>query len=754
MTLLFRIISGGGASLLALSSFQAQAEEPQRASEASAVEPTPDPVEARNADDIVVTARRRNESLQDVPLAVTAFSAANIQERSIFNVQDIGRLAPNLSISSGRGGSGIGYIFIRGIGQADDNPSMDPGVSQYVDDVYLGRLQGGLIDLNDVRSVEVLRGPQGTLYGKNTVGGAVKVNSILPNNDASYYAQATYGNYNYVSLSAATSQPLVRDVLAIRLSGKYTRNDGYMRNAFDGQRLNNQDTLSGRMILRYTPVADVEALLSVDGARDDARPNQGRLVGTAATPVFGLINRVIGPIGDFVVQPGQDPWKGSFDVRADPNLPYSTNKDDSWGTFLRLSWTPGPVAVKSITSYRNQLSHVLKDVDSSPLRVANVADRLKQWQLSQEFQVSNSEQNSRFNWLGGLFYYKEHVQFDTTADLLPALIPLGVNQQSFRAVRLGTESYAAFLNVGYKITDSLSASIGARYTHEKKDILINVRRLSDGAATFGPASNAAKFDDFSPKIEIDYRFSPDVLAYASAAKGFKSGGFNGRAGVGAQLESFDPETAWTYETGVKSTWLDRRLTLNLAAFYTDYRDIQFQVISAVNGQLLQVVTNAGKGHLKGLELETTVRPATGLTFGGTLGLIDADFTQFFDARLGDLSRNKFQNTPKVTASVQGRYETAFVNDVPVAIQADYSFRSRTYFDPQNTAVLSQGNYGLLNARVSAYLMDRKLELAAFGKNLTNKTYLQNGVSLLDSFGLAVGYYGAPRTYGVQATLRY
>jgi iron complex outermembrane receptor protein len=631
---------------------------------------------------------------------------------------------------------------------------MDPGVSEYVDDVYLGRLQGGLVDLDDVRSVEVLRGPQGTLYGKNTVGGAIKINSVLPGNDPSYYVQATYGNYNYASVSLATSQPLVTDKLSIRITGKYTRNDGFMHNAFDGGRLNNLDTLSGRVILRYTPSSSFEALLSVDGTRDHSLPSQGRLVGTANTAVFGLVNRFIGPIGNYVVQPGQDPWNGSFDVRRDQNLPFHTNKNDGWGTFLRLTWSPGPVTLKSITSYRRQAMDDLKDVDSSPLPVANVSDRMNQWQVSQEFQLSNANAADRFSWLAGLFYYQEHVNYNTTSDLLPALIPLGINQQSYRAVTLRTDSYAAFLNLSYKLTDRLSATLGGRYTHEKKDILVQVNRLSDRTITFGPAGNADTFNDFSPKAELDYKWSSDMLTYVSAAKGFKSGGFNGRAGIGAQLESFKPETAWTYEVGLKSSWWNHRITLNLAGFYTDYRDIQFQVISAVNGALLQVVTNAGQGHMKGLELEASLRPVDGLSLSGTLGLIDAKFTRFFDARLGDLSGNKFQNTPEVTASVQARYEWSLGDHVGAALAADYSYRSRTYYDPQNTPVLSQPGYGLLNARVSALFLDRKLEVAVFGKNLTNKVYLQNGASLLDSFGVAIGYFGAPRTYGLQATFRY
>ena len=277
---------GLGAGLLATTAPVATAQEAQ--------------AEPFTLDEIVVTARRRAESLQEAPVAITALTDQMLTDRNIGNVLDIGRQAPNLQISTGRSSSSVGFVFIRGIGQADDNPSADPGVAQYVDDVYLGRLQGALVNISDVASVEVLRGPQGTLYGKNTIGGAIKINSKLPGPDAEGRIGLAYGRFDEVKASASVSGPVVEDKLFMRVSAERLRNDGFMRNALTGERTNNTDSLSGSAMLRYTPTEDVDLLLSLDGSRNRAEPYNGFLAATLPTSLNALINRYIGPMNSYV----------------------------------------------------------------------------------------------------------------------------------------------------------------------------------------------------------------------------------------------------------------------------------------------------------------------------------------------------------------------------------------------------------------------------------------------------------------------
>lgn len=707
--------------------------------------------------DIVVTARRRDESLQTTPVAVTAFNGSLIAARNITNLQDIGRQTPNLQISAGRSSNSIGFVFIRGIGQADDNPAADPGVAQYVDDVYLGRLQGALLNVNDVRSIEVLRGPQGTLYGKNTIGGAIKFTSKVPDDVVSARATAGYGNYDAYRLSGSLSLPLVTGKLAARVSGEYVRDDGFMENRFDGRRTNNTDRLSGRFILRGTPTDTLELLLSIDGSHDRSRPYHGFLAATAPTNINGLINSFIGPLNSYAKPVAGDIWHGAYDAQADPILAeFAPPKEDIWGTSLRATIGDEDFAVKSISAYREINRKRIIDADASPLRVTNFGDHLRQWQISQELQFSGKLAEGAVNWIGGLFYYEENVDQVTKGVFFPVLAALNpaFDQTARGEIGLKTKSYAAFGNVSWNVDDRLSLTVGARYTKEKKRIGTNSQRLSTGIVFFGPVSNKASFDDFSPKFEIDYKLTPTLFVYAGASKGFKSGGFNGRAGPFGELEPYLPERAWAYELGLKSQWFDQRLTLNLAAFYTEYTNIQLQVMTVRNGNLFQLTTNAGKSHIQGLEAELNARPIDWLTVYASGGITDAKYDSYRDAVLGDVSFREFAYTPKYNGMV-GVTANGQLNDaVSGLLDVNYSRRSLTYYDPQNTAAIAQPAYGVLNARAAVTLEKIGVEIALSGKNLTNRKFIQSGFSFLDSFGTAVAYAGAPRTYGIELNWRY
>ncbi|MFV3126765.1 TonB-dependent receptor [Niveispirillum sp. KHB5.9] len=705
-------------------------------------------------EEIIVSARRRLEPLQTTPVAVTALAEEALREQAVSNIADVGRLAPNLQIATGRNSSSIGFIFIRGVGQADESPTADPGVAQYVDDVYLGRLQGGLVNISDVASVEVLRGPQGTLYGKNTIGGALKINSKLPGPDTEYAASLAYGNYDSLSAKASVSLPLVDDALFWRLSVDRSRNDGFMRNHLTGTRGNDQDVLSGRTVLRYNPSEDIDILLSVDGSRDRSAPYYGFVIETAQTEITPFIKALIGDIGTHAKSVHGDIWNGGFDAGQEAVLaPFSPN-EDVWGAFLRASYGGDELNVKSITAYREIKRDRMSDADASPLSIGNFADRMDQWQASQEFQVSGEALDGRLNWLGGLFYYQEDVGLLTMANLVPAFVPLGLDQTRDQQLDVTTKSYAAFLNASYDLTDKLSGSVGLRYTSERKSIFVWNRSIASGATIFGPTDNARTFEDLSPRIGLDYEWSPEIFTYASLSKGFKSGGFNYDPDTVGTLQPYNAEKVWAYEAGVKTQWFDRRLTVNLAAFYTDYKDIQLQVFAIQNGTIFQPTANAGKAHVQGLEVETRWQAGGGFTLYGAGALTDAAYDEYQDAVLGDVSDRKFVYTPKYSGLVGLAWEGALSENAAAHLDINYSAKSRTWHDPQNTRSIAQGGYGLLNARAALRFQDDRLEVAAYGKNLTDKAYVQNGASLLDSLGYAIAFAGAPRTYGLEVNWRY
>jgi len=712
-------------------------------------------------EEVVVTARRVAEPLQRTPVAVTALSSEQLEASQTTNVRDLTLSVPNLTLTGGRGASSLGFAFIRGIGQSDENPATDPGVAQYVDDVYIGRTIGALFDLNDIASIEVLRGPQGTLYGKNAIGGAIKINSRLPDNQSSINTAISYGNYNDVRAAAGISQPLVQDKLYLRVSAQVHRNDGYMENRLDGDRTNNAKDYSGRAILRYTPTSSLDIWLSVDGTRDRARPMNGRLVSLSAAALaspVSVLSRSIArgiDIRPGLLAPGADPYTGgSFDIEHDPVLGSPRPFVDVWGTSLHAAYEAGGMTLKSITAYRRLSAMRLGDVDATAAPYVQTSISSAQHQFSQELDLSGNALSRRFDWLAGLYYFQEQSDGETKANLLAAITPNGKTDRFFDQK---TDSYAAFLSLGFKLTEALRLSAGGRYTKETKDVFTGTTVLNNPAVVLlKPTRRSADFGDFSPRLGLDYQITRDMFAYVSAAKGFKSGGFNGGAALSQALDPVNPEKVWSYESGLRTQWLDHRVTLNLTGFFMDYRDIQEQVFAprtdGVPG-VASLVLNAARAHIKGLELETAIKPLSLLTLSGDLGYTDAHYTGRFFNGVADLTHNQLPFTPRWTGRVNAHLVHDVSDHVTSALDVGYSYRSRTFYDATNTTAIAQSGYGLLEAR-AALTFNNGFQVAAFGKNLTNRVYQQNGVDFLSSLGFDIAYFGDPRTYGVELSWKY
>jgi len=717
------------------------------ASSAMAAEPEAVTGPPATLEEIIVTARKREESLQQVPVSVTMLSSANLEARSLTSLKDVGQFTPNFSFSShGQSGSTAGLVYIRGIGQSDPHITNEPGVGIYVDGVYLGRMQGIDLEMMDLDRIEILRGPQGTLFGKNTIGGAVNIVSTKPTNDLSGRLQVTTGRYDRIDANASLNLPIVDDRLAIRLSGSTRNRDGYGRRA-DGAQMGDVDSLSGRASVLWTPSDSLEVIAALDGSRSREAGAVRKLVATSQSETITVMNM-------FAAEPFDDRWLTGSDFTN-----YATggnaSESDLWGTSLTATWTSGNYNIRSITSYRNNETYYAVDPDASPITIINETSRSKQDQFSQEFQINGSSFEDRLEWVAGLYYFTEEGSV-SIADLVlePIQLATGMELNFNTDLHIENKSYAAYGQGTFSVTDKLKLTAGLRYTYEKKyGDTYRYRPVSEDALIPFTALRKS-WEAFSPRIGLDYQWNPDVMTYVSAAQGFKSGGFNGRADAANGFTAYNPEKVWTFETGLRSDLLDRKLRFNATAYVSKYRDIQYTVIKGgTDGQPSSQVDNAAKATIKGLEMELIAVPAQGLALNAALGLTDADYTQV-DPGSDITTASHFIKTPKWTTTIGAQYIASINDRFELISQIDYAYRSKTYHDAANSALGTQKAYGLLNGRLTFQPSDGPWSVAVFGTNLTNKHYIQAATDFLSSLGFAEVQYARPREWGASLQYRF
>ncbi len=760
-------LQGAGVSLMALilassNSFAETNSEPKHAS--------------FTVEEITVTARKREESLQRTPVAITAFTSQDMEARNLTNLMGLADFAPNVAISSSNAGSGSGsnsQITIRGVGQLDFLITTDPGVGTYVDGIYFARSMGGVMDLLDLQRVEILRGPQGTLYGKNTIGGAINLISRKPGNDFGGYAEVTTGRFNRLDMRASANLPIIDDKLAAIVSVSSKNRDGYGYRTTDGEQLGTVDSAAARAAIRWRPSGEVTVDLAVDGTRK----RQSSVVTTLTAinpnaPVLNLYNAVSFLSGG--VNPPYTPV-----VPADPYVSSGTgpNQDDldTWGVSGIVTWEKDNLTIKSLTGYRELRAHFGRDGDNSPLPYLETHNDDSQHQFSEELQLSGLNLDDRLKWVAGLYYFSEHATDYTKTKLasglyqgleaLPAaMIPLAPGVFAGGAGNpvnvlfdndflidsaITTRNYSGYVHATYNIVDQLGLTLGARYTHEKKKYFINDVRASSGVPIVDNVHVADSWSSFSPKAGLEYQVNDHVLSYFTVSRGFKSGGFNGRPTTSAaEVQAYDPEYLTAYEVGVKSEFLDHRVRLNVTGFYYNYKDIQLTVSTATpDGNFVALTENAGRAHSKGIEVELQAAPVEGLLIEGSAGYIDAHYTDVGTAQ-NVTTNSKFVYTPEWTANSSISYSFALGNAGTLTLRGNWSYRSKYYVNPQNDEALSQDGFSLLGARVTYEDPQQRWKVALFATNLTNKKYINNGVGTLDSFGLAEAYFGRPREWGL------
>ena len=720
--------------------------------------------------EIVVTARRTEERLQRVPSSVSAFNERALDRIQAQDTTGLQGAVPNLNIVQGRGSSNATNIFIRGIGQPDALQTFDPAVGVYVDDVYLSRIRGNQLDLLDVDRIEVLRGPQGTLYGKNTIGGAIKFVTRRPGNVFHANGSVAAGSYSLIDVKASVSGPLTQGISA-GISVLQAQHDGYVEDRLNGRHYNDKNTFATRGALAINPSPDIRIDLTADYARDDAKLNVGRPVNNLKTFSGGTLV-VTDPVGS-----GKYHWKGE----TTPGLPNST-KLKSYGFAGTAAFdVTDAVTLKSITAYRNLKSNDFIDIDATHYEVGDVFVGVRQNQFSQEFQATYS--GTRLNAVAGLYYLSENIKSHQEAYADDLLGPLFLNSGFLRTVddKLHTRSYAAYANASYEIIPSVRLSAGLRYTKETKDYFRTTStffsKLPFFNSTFVFEPPKGKWGDWSPMASVDWQVLPSTMLYARVAKGFKSGGFNGRANTAAETSKYDPETVWSYEAGFKTT-IANQLRLNGAIFTSDYKDYQARIGDIDPGAALPTpllkVLNVGKLRIRGAELEANWTPVRGLLLDSQIGYLDAVYKEFADDRFPGGSR-AFQTppfSPKWTLRFGSQYAFDIGSAGAITIGAQTRYKSRTALAVDNTVILYpsfsspgigtttkveglfQNGYWVEDARIVWENPSKKLAVGIYGYNLTNKAYKTDAQEFSSVGNIRTVYYGAPRTFTIRLTARY
>lgn len=721
-------------------------------------------------EEVMVTATKREESLQSTPIAVTAVTGEQIEKSQLPAISDIAQKTPNMNISMGQsGGSSTVQAYIRGVGESDYMITTDPAVALYLDGVYLARTSGANFSLADVGQVEVLRGPQGTLFGKNAIGGAINVVTRKPTGDTEGLLELSYGSYGFVGSRGYVQLPLVQDKLFMSLSAMTRRSDGWQQRPVGGNG-GAEDKMAGRLTLRWLPGPDFESMLSIDGTHQ-AQPSYANVIlsinpGAPTMAVYnfaGLQPPCCSPNSEF--HSGDDSPLARDDVYA-----HGITWTNQW-------FASDTLTVKSISAYRHTDADFGQDYDHSEAVFYAFGDQTQHLQYSQEFQFLGKAFDDRLKWVGGLYYFYEEGEDHSLLDVIPAAVAahvFGLDLNVDAENEQKTESKAVFAQFDYDLRPDLTVGLGVRFTRENKYFVKHGIRRVTGAPQFtpgsvppssdcsviGPADQGAPFhcdatwNAFTPKADITYHINADVMAYVQASRGFRSGGFNGRPTALSLITSYDPEYLLSYEGGIKADFFDHRLRTNAAVFYSDYTDKQqtVNVADPSTGTVALTVNNAGAARIQGFELETSAIVTPAFQLDWAVGYTDARFTKWYDALQGDLTDRHFANTPRWTSNLGAEYGFNLDDYGRLSLRADANFRSDVYLDAENTDILRSASYTMINGSLRWMSTDGQWEAILSGKNLTNKKALLSGFNGANFFGIVTGNYTAPRLYFL--TLRY
>ncbi len=669
-------------------------------------------------DEVVVTARRREETLQDVPISVSAFSASELDNAQVVSLRDLSFAAPNLMVTNNQTTVNSAAVFIRGVGQDDSTPVQEPGVGIYLDGVYMARSQGALLDLIEFDSIEVLRGPQGTLYGRNSTGGAIKFTTRRPDLlESRFVGDVTVGSFNRLDIRGSASVPVIENTLAVKVDALSFTRDGYLKRITDGRDLNR----TNRQAARLSALWAISEQWDLDFSFDYSRDRSGL---QTSTPITDEQDRMRSPLfgSPFLTDP----------------LAEDFNEYTGWGSHVTLRGSTPFGEFSSITAYRwfeNNFAGDLLGRGGSPASgVGQGIDReLEHRQFSQEFQLLG-ELGTSLNYVMGLYYLYEKF---TNVDFF-----LFVHDYDQRA-----NSAAAFGEITYSLTDRLNLTAGARLTYDRKEIEMRVVGLF-GAFT---QDDRRSWTDFSPKLGLDFRLTDTTMVYAQAQKGYKVGAYQGWPQRPNEVtdQVLEPERVWAYEVGLKNQLFDDRVILNLSAFFMDYTDIQ---LSAINPEIFSFESRTADAEMWGIEADFQIAVTDNLRFQG--------FAAYFDS---EITRSDFPADPLVPpeGSVlpfmpEFMARLGFIYDIPLQNGANLSFgasvahKSKVFYGPFNEPFNLQDSHQLADAQLTYSSQDDAWEVQFGVKNLTNKAWVYTS----NPSGAGAYFYAPPRTWSIQLRTRF
>ena len=684
--------------------------------------------------EIVVTAQKREESLQDTPISLVAMTGRELETRQINGLNDLRSNVPNLQLTPHPNSAATTQVFMRGVGLNDDQITQDPSTAIYIDGVYVARSQGLAMDVADLERIEVLRGPQGTLYGRNATGGAINFITSKPKlGEFGGKVQGSVGNYDYFRFKGSVNIP-IGETLAVGLSYLHSEKDGFVKNRGLGvARFGDQKRDAWRADVLWEPAANLSLRYSYDRSE------------IGDTPSY------IAPV-KFYPTKADRPHAGADTVAG--LLP---NDVVSQGHSLTAQWeATDNLTIRSITAYRKLNNFQNQDYLSGALRpqaLQRNQSQTEQDQFSQELQLVGALFDGSLEYVVGAYYFDEDGSYRATN--LPTT---GVNT-GYTDATIKNSSKALFGQFTWTPAnlERLHLTVGARYSRDKRAATLATLTQVGTGPIVGLTKGAGKrsFSDFSPSFVIAYEATDNINVYAKAVKGYKTGGFNTRASSIARFnDGFGAETLWSYEVGMKSQFLNNKVRFNIAAFTSKYRDIQVNVQSDPNDIRKTDVLNAGRATVKGIEADLTIVPIKGLRLSANYGYLDAKYSEIVNGAGEDVADSfRFINAPHHSVSLDATYTSPDLGFGAIEANVNYNWQDKQY----SSADLAKGayiigSYGLLNARLSVIdiPLAEGLRVGVFGRNILNKDYY---IAHFNA-GAAAAVFGEPRTYGVDAVFEF